>query len=243
MLHPIRQHLFMNVALDSKNVVSNSRFYIHQFISGLECTMSTSLSSQYLHRILNTGYILNLTQSILTKIFSGAIKTFCNDEIYQSNPFLATSTTHLAYCNGPTMPIQIGFRSDRYLTTLILTRALYSMAPQIFGRAWGPEGLQGGVDVKIQLTANFAALQDISAAPYQIIYLSHNVGLGLYGWMTSVPYSIIVAPQEDVERYGFETAAIQNLAGEFKSCNTTSVSKSQLKKICMHPYLKVILRA
>ncbi|OWA54996.1 putative Receptor-type guanylate cyclase gcy-19 [Hypsibius exemplaris] len=148
----------------------------------------------------------------------------------RSNPFLLTKLMSVA--NPPAVKscpdnsidwpkISIGFRVDRYLTNQILTRTLWSMADQMggvnpFKDAWTPSGLQTGQNFADALKKHFGL--DV---PY--VFQSKNVGLGLYGWMTATPYSIIVAPQEDVEKFGISTAMIQNRDSEWTTCNEASI--------------------
>jgi hypothetical protein len=178
-----------------------------------------ALIGHNIQEVLDSNTSLKLSQALLVAIFSGQLQSWYDARVLDANPFLKTNAFQAKCSSNPGCPVSIGFRKDRFLSTLILTRALYSMSPSTFANAFGPEGLQSGTDLQTQLTTHFPFLKNAG-----LIFLSPNAGLGLYAWMTATPYSVIIAPQEDVEKFGFQTALIENKQKMFTTCSEASVN-------------------
>ena len=158
--------------------------------------------------------ILRLSQTVTTGIFSGKIKTWDDPAITSSNPdFKRLKNKQLLK-----KPILFGFRSDRFVTTMVMSRALYAMDNVTFGKAFTSEGLQSGTDLSNNLISKVAT--SLNTTLFTSVTGS---SFSLFGGVQANQYSMIMTMQEDLGNYGFRVASVQNKAGTYTISNRASV--------------------
>lgn len=193
-------------------------FYVHEaaqfrdFFVQYPLIINSILFGYNLPELDAVNETLRLTRANLVGIYNGSIAYWNDSSFFEGNPYLRRTNGSSVL---PRRRIQVGLRNDRYLTTWMLTRILAAFDPK-FKEKFGAMGTPNGTEFALQLQ------------PTTRVFLSNkNVGLSLYGYLSTQPYSAIACVQEEVEQYGFRTALIQNKAGFFTTSTEISVRQRQ----------------